>query len=403
MKLGVLLDRFDPARGGAEAHTDALLRRAVERGFAPALACLEGMPPAGVRAIAVTAARGSRAVRDRALALDGERALRDAGCDRVFAIRHALRCDVYLPHGGLVADAFAARDACRGGVGPLTRFLRRFSGRRAFFDEAERALLGSREGPVVVALSQSLRGRIAVRYPAARGRICVVQNGVDVERFDPALFAAGRDATRRALGVPADAYVGLLLAHEPWLKGFGTLLDVLARQDVRALSPAFHVIVAGRRAHGDLLRAASRRGAADRVHLAGVVPDARPLYAAADVLCQPTWHDPCSLTSLEALSMAVPVITTTRNGVTELMAMRGGIPVEQPSDVLGFAKAIEILAEPRIRKETSDDARYVAKRNRLVTRLDQLLDVCVNLGPPKPPARLPSDQPPADPCLENDA
>ena len=83
--------------------------------------------------------------------------------------------------------------------------------------------------------------------------------------------------------------------------------------------------------------------------------------------------------------------------------MRGGIPVEQPSDVLGFAKAIEILAEPRIRKETSDDARYVAKRNRLVTRLDQLLDVCVNLGPPKPPARLPSDQPPADPCLENDA
>ncbi len=403
MKLGVLLDRFDPQRGGAEAHTDALLRRAVERGFEPVLACLEGTPPVGVRAVAVALARGSRATRDRALAIDGEKALRDAGCDRVFAIRHALRCDVYLPHGGLVADAFAARDDCRGGVGAWTRFARRFSGKRAFFEEAERQLLGQREGPVVVALSQALRGRMSVRFPAARSRIVVVPNGVDTDRFDPAPFAPGRAATRSALGVPADAYVGLLVAHEPWLKGFGTLLDLLARADIRALSPAFHLVVAGRRVDRDLARAAKSRGVADRVHLAGAVADTRPLYAAADVLCQPTWHDPCSLTSLEALSMGLPVVTTTRNGVTELMAMRGGIPVEKPGDAEGFAKAIEILAEPRLRKETSEDARYVAKRNRLTTRLDQLLDICVHLGIPRPAPRPPDEEPAADPCLETGA
>ena len=207
-------------------------------------------------------------------------------------------------------------------------------------------------------------------------------------------------ATRAALGIPADAYVGLLVAHEPWLKGYATLLDALGDPRVSALAPAFHLVVAGRRADRDLAAAARRRGVAGRVHLVGAVADPRPLYAAADVLCQPTWYDPCSLTSLEALAMAVPVITTTRNGVTELMAMRGGIPVESPSDAGGFATAIAVLAEPRIRRETSEDARYVARRNRLATRLDQVLDACARHGVARPASPEPDDEPAADPCLE---
>ncbi len=334
------------------------------------------------------------------------RALREAGADRVLAVRHALSCDVYLPHGGLVADAFAARDAARGGVSGLTAWIRSFSAKRRFFEEAERTLLDDPKGPLVIALSNALARRIVRRFPAARGRVKVIPNGVDVERFDPAAFAAGRAETRRALGIQGDAYVGLLVAHEPWLKGYGTLLRALARPEVRALSPAFHLVVAGRRAGSDLAKAATRHGVADRVHLVGPVVDVRPLFAASDVLCQATWHDPCSLTSLEALSMGVPVVTTTRNGVTELMAMRGGIPIEDPADALGFAKAIEILSEPLLRRQTSEDARWVAKKNRLATRLDQVLDACAFAGipPPPPPPPSPDDErPAADPCLETGA
>ena len=411
MRLGVLLDRFDPARGGAEAHTGALLRRAAERGLAPLLATLEGSPPPGVTRVAVGRARGTRVRRDRAFALDGVKALRGAGADRVLAVRHALSCDVYLPHGGLVADAFAARDAARGGVTGLTTLLRRLSGKRRFFEDAERALLDDPKGPVVIALSNALARRIVRRHPAAKGRVKVIPNGVDVERFDPAPFAAGRIETRRALGVPTDAYVGVLVAHEPWLKGYGTLLKALARPELAALSPAFHLVVAGRRAGRDLRRAAASRGVAARVHLVGPVADVRPLLAAADVLCQASYYDPCSLTSLEALAMGVPVITTTRNGVTELMAMRGGIPIEDPDDAEGFAKAIEILAEPLLRRQTSEDARFVARKNRSTTRLDQVIDACAaaGLAPTPPPGSgrtspaFVDDLPAADPCLETGA
>jgi hypothetical protein len=151
MRLGVLLDRFGPTLGGAEAHTDALVRRAIEQGIAVAVACVEGEPPPGATRVDLGRVPRSRPSRDRHLADAGERALRAAGCDTVFAVRHALRCDVFLPHGGLVEDAWAARDAARGGASLLSRIAARWSRKRRFFVEAERALLGCPTGPRVVA------------------------------------------------------------------------------------------------------------------------------------------------------------------------------------------------------------------------------------------------------------
>ena len=400
MRLGVLLDRFLPARGGAEAHTDALLRRAVEtEGFA-ALACLEGEPPEGVTRVDVGSAPRSRPARDRHLAVEGPRALRAAGCDVVLAVRHALSCDAYLPHGGLVGDAWAARDESRGGASLLDRIAARWSRKRAFLLECERALLDGPTGPRVVALSHAFAARLARVYPAARRRATVVPNGVDVERFDPAPFAAGRDATRREMDLEG-RYVGLLLAHEPWLKGLSTVLAAMARPEVANLRPAFHLVVAGRRGGEDVRRAARRTGVLDRVRVAGPVEDPRPLYAAADVLAQPTWHDPCSLVSLEALAMGIPVVTTARNGVSELMGRRGGIVVEHPGSVEGVAVALGVLADERLRKDTGEDARWIARRTRLSTRLDQVLDVCRG-GPSlaRPAVREAEDEgPPADPSL----
>lgn len=401
MRLGVLLDRFDPAAGGAEAHTDALLRRALERGCSVALACLEGSPPAGVARVAVPTVGRRRPARDRAFARDGERALRDAGCDRVLAIRHAVACDVYLPHGGLVQDAWDARDASRGGVAGYVRLARRFSAKRRYFLEAERALLDADAGPVVLAVSRALAQRIATVYPKAKRRIRVIHNGVDSDRFDPAPLRPRRGALRAEHGIPTHAYVGLLLAHEPWLKGLPTVLEAMKRSEVVGLVPEFHLLVAGRRQE-EVQRLVARSGLAARVTVVGATADPRPLYAVADVLVQPTWFDPCSLVTLEALSMGLPVVTTPRNGASELMGMRGGIALDRPGDPEGVAVALRVLSDPELRTVTGDDARYIARRNRLSTRLDQILDVCVDLTATRPaPATVEREDegPLADPSL----
>src|SRR5262249_46975052 len=115
-----------------------------------------------------------------------------------------------------VDAVLGARSMVRGAVEPARRLPRGRARPGRPSRRAERGLLGGRDGPRVIAVSQGLAARIAAVYPGAKPRTTVVPNGVDSDRFDPESFRAGRAATRRALGVPEDAYVGLHLAHAPW-------------------------------------------------------------------------------------------------------------------------------------------------------------------------------------------
>lgn len=374
MKLGVLLDALGARRGGAEAHTAALLARCVATGDEAVLATMEGTAPAGVTTLRI-AARGRRPARDARFAEEGEAALRAAGCDVVMAVRHAPRCDVYLPHGGLVVDARAAKDRARG-VTWGRRLARRLGDARLrFFLAMEQELLGRPEGPLVICVSEQLRQRVRTVYPAAASRLVVVPNGVDIERFQREPWRAAGDALRRDHGLEG-AYLALFLAHDPWLKGLETVVQALALPRARELDPPVHVLVAGAPLPRVLARRARRSGVLDRLHPVGPVEDPRALLAAADVLVHPTWYDPMSLVGLEALAMSLPVITTPPNGVRELMGQRGGIVLEGPGEPEALAVALGTLADEALREFTREDARYVAMRSREATRLDQVLDHC---------------------------
>lgn len=374
MKLGILLDRLDGTPGGAEAHTLALARRCLTTGDPVAIATISGRAPDGIDTLHIPVPR-RRPARDRAFAVQGLRALRAAGCDVVFAIRHALACDVYLPHGGLVDDARIAKDEARGGPGFWTRLARTWGHRHAFFQEAERALLGGRDGPLVIAVSEMVRARIRSAYPDAAARTVTVVNGVDGTHFQREPFAQAGAELRRSLGLEAPL-VGLLLAHHPRLKGAETAIRALAEPRVRALTRPAALLVAGGALDGRLRRLAAHLGVADHVREVPAQADPRPLYAAADLLVHPTFHDPCSLVCLEALAMGLPVITTPRNGVREVMGQRGGIVLEAPGDPEALATALGVLADDELRAFTAEDARYVAQKHRQTTRLDRVLDLC---------------------------
>ena len=98
--------------------------------------------------------------------------------------------------------------------------------------------------------------------------------------------------------------MGLLLGHSPFLKGLEAVLEAATKPQVKDLDPEFHLVVAGKRAGAEVTALARTFGLEERVKAVGPISDPRPLYAAADVLCFPTFHDPCSLVTLEALSRA---------------------------------------------------------------------------------------------------
>lgn len=380
MKLGVLLDRVHTPVGGAERYTLALLERAIAAGDEAMLATLAGeadpaVIPHGVETLAITAPR-SRPERDETFAREGAAALRAAGCDRVMAIRHALDCDVYFPHGGLVDDARAAKDEASGGASFLTRVGRTFSRKHGFFQEAERAMLAGPDGPIVIAVSHMTAGRIRSVYPAGGERVVMLFNGVDVEHFQVEPHAEA-GAALRARHVREDALVLLFVAHNPVLKGADVALEALARPEItKDIDVPVHMLVAGAPLPRRQRAKARSLGVIDRVHEIGALEDPRAAYAAADALMHPTWYDPCSLVCLEALAMSLPVVTTPRNGVRDIMGRRGGIVVEEPGNAEALAVAVRVLADPELRGFTREDARYLAMKNRLTTRLDRILHLC---------------------------
>ena len=206
--------------------------------------------------------------------------------------------------------------------------------------------------------------RGAPRSSAPPGVEEVEASALDLQFMSEALRLADSAAAR------GDVPVGALVVEDGRITGVG-----FNTREVQG-DPSGHVVVAGCRLPDVLRRLARQLGVEARVHPVGPVDDLRPWLASADVLAHPTWYAPASPLVLEALAMSLPVITTSVDGAREVMGQRGGIVLEGPGEPEALAVAFGTLADGGLRAFTREDARYVAMRTRLATRLDQVLEPC---------------------------
>jgi UDP-glucose:(heptosyl)LPS alpha-1,3-glucosyltransferase len=312
VKVGLVIDRLDPSKGGAEAALADLARACVAAGHEVDVFAMSAAAGAPGRLVRVGVAPGPRGPRDTAFAKRAVAAARKGGCDVVVGVRHVTGVDVYWPHGGVHAETLAAVERSKGRLGgAVSHALHRLSPKqhallaleRRFFEEPGRARIWC--------VSELVRREILAHWPGCDSLVEVHRNGVDVDAFHPGLRDEHRARVRRELGV-RDGVPLLLFLGGAWrLKGWLVLLDALAL----LRSHAWMCVAAGAR-HETAAHAAARAGLSDRVR---VLPrqDPRPLYGAADMLVQPTWRDPCPLTTLEALASGLPVVTTDADGAAD--------------------------------------------------------------------------------------
>jgi glycosyltransferase involved in cell wall biosynthesis len=181
----------------------------------------------------------------------------------------------------------------------------------------------------VIAVSDWLRGRLEAVVPEARGRVTVIDCGVDLDRFSPGDAAAARAA----------------LDWRPEGTGFVCVGTLDERKNVVRLAEAFRrhgegsLVFVG---DGPLRDALSARSGA---RLAGAVPHAAiPRWlAAADVVCQPSLVEPFGLATLEAMACARPVVATRVGGPPEFVAPGAGVLVD-PCDVDAIAAGLAAAA-----------------------------------------------------------
>jgi UDP-glucose:(heptosyl)LPS alpha-1,3-glucosyltransferase len=361
VKIALLIERLNPARGGAERWTADFARKLADEGHdVHVFSRGGGVAADGVTLHAVPVFGVGRALRTLSFARNVARLVAAEHFDIVHGVGKTYSQDVYQPHGGVHAATLRAGLTMHGSAGRAWRCLtRRLSPKQWAFRRIARMQYTSRPAQVFVALSDMVKRDMLLFHGVPEDRIEVVYNGVDVERFHPRNRERVRARVRQRHRIGEDELVFLIIAHNSRLKGVPELVACVTGE----LPPCRLLVVGGGR-EASLMQYADRR-APGRVIFTGAVEDAAPYYAAADAYVHPTYYDPCSLVVLEALASALPVVTSSRNGASELMTDgQEGYVIAPPPDGLGaLSERLKSLFSRELREKMAANARTVAEQH----------------------------------------
>jgi glycosyltransferase involved in cell wall biosynthesis len=149
----------------------------------------------------------------------------------------------------------------------------------------------------------------------AGGRIEVIENGIDLERYGQ---VGDRTTLRRELGLdPRRRYIVTIARFHP-VKDHATLLRGFAA--TIAGRPDVDLLLAGDGPlRPDLERLVAELGISDRVRFLGIRSDVPALLAACDVFALTSVSEAASLTLLEAMASRLPVVITDVGGNPEIV------------------------------------------------------------------------------------
>jgi len=366
LKIGLVLERFDPARGGLEHWTHQFAAELVSRGHEVHIVAFEFYPGASDDRIIAHQLEMPRARIERAEAIAAH--LPSLGLDVVHDMGIGWHADIIHPHGGST-KALWEHNLLRIPKWRQIRFWREKRYRE--LAEIERRQLFE-SSAIIVAVSHMVKQHFEVlhRLPAARMRI--IHNGVDVKRFTPESRHPLRAPTRRELGLNGEVLF-LMLAHNLLLKNAEAFIRAAGR--LKAAGAPVRVVIAGGKKPEPFVRLAQKLGVTDVVSFFGLV-DPIPYYAAADVFAHPTWYDPCSLVTLEAAACGLPVITSRYNGASELMNDgREGFVIENPTDFTALASRMQDLLPAETRERMGGAGRAMANANTFEHQTTRFLEL----------------------------
>ena len=217
----------------------------------------------------------------------------------------------------------------------------------------------------IITVSEAMREDL-VRHGWLEPKISAVWNGVDPEKYDPSLVGSKDiQKIRDRYGVQKDGSLILFIGRLTWVKGTRNLVQ--AMPSIVANFPKSKLLILGKgEEQRDLLELANRLGVADHVICNFEFipePDRIAHYAASDVCVFPSIYEPFGIVSLEAMSMAKPVVVGAQGvvGFKEQVVPSGpdqnGFHVNgnNPADIAWGLE--EVLKDPEKAKKWGENGR----------------------------------------------
>lgn len=339
--------------GGTERLVIEICRQLTGR-IEPVVCCLDDQGPwagevesLGIPVVALRRRPGFRPTLSRAVA----RLISAHGVDVV-------HCHHYSPY---VYGVMAA--AMTGAKLVFTEHGRLSDGGPARKRQLINPLLSRLPGRICAVSSDLKQHMIAEGFPARC--IQVVYNGVDPQSRPS---GAQRLAARASLGIAPDAFVVGAAGRLDPVKNLSALLQVAPLLREQVTRPV--IVIVGDGPQREALRArAAELGVTDAVIFTGYRPDARTLMAAFDVYVNCSAYEGVSLTILEAMAAALPVVAAPVGGNPEVVVDHetGYLIPARPRSI---ARALTNLAfNAKLRRAMGDAGRWRVIRHFSIARM----------------------------------
>lgn len=207
-----------------------------------------------------------------------------------------------------------------------------------------------RRASMVIANAPAVRDDIVSRAGLDPGRVRVIMNGVDTERFGPGESPLRRDWAGGADGGPIVGFAGSLReAKDP-------LLFMRVASGISRGLPGTRFVVVGDGPLRPQVEALAREsGLGERVVFTGERYDMPDVLRAFDLLAVTSVREGCCNVILEAMATGVPVVATAVGGNPDLIEHgRSGWLFPHGDEVAGAAAARNLLSDPVLRARVGD-------------------------------------------------
>ena len=365
LRIGILIERWQPERGGAARSLAELAARLLARGHDVHVFCEQG-PRSGLGAPGtwhrVSVGPFRREPREVVLGRALVDAARQAECDVTLAATPVPNVDLYWASTGTLKATIDARTRAqqsarekeeteRGTLVPFGRPDGRKNRWRGLL-EMEYGLLEGGKAHRVMCPSKRVREEIEEAFPACSGRVVELSPGVDLGAFSPKIRERERQALRLASDVTGTEPLIAFSSPDPVIDGLPLLLRALSGLQDRPWS--FVAAVGGEASTWS--RRARREGISrDRLRFVRELEPWRRA-AGADLWVSPTWRRTMDSETLEALAAGTPVITTENSAAAEAVTDESGsvLPASRGAASLRVALGhwIERAATARVNPET---------------------------------------------------
>jgi glycosyltransferase involved in cell wall biosynthesis len=202
------------------------------------------------------------------------------------------------------------------------------------------------------------------RLGVPAGKLTLLGNGVDLERFRPRRSPEQVAAARASLGVDPSAIVAGTVGRLVWQKGFAELFAAAGQMATLRPEVVFVVIGPEDPAKGDALSAADLEAAraTGNIVFVGHRDDVEELYAGFDLFVLPSYREGFPRSAMEAAASGLPVVATDIRGCRQVVDHeRNGLLVPlHDADALALAIA-ELAANPALRTSMGAEARVKAE------------------------------------------